>query len=130
MTVVTAPERRVDSAGAPRPPRTFRTLPARMQVYVATLVTISCAVLSYAVWRMPHDELPAFVILLALSTLTAAVKVALPLTQGGSTLSLSYVVNFGALLVLGPWLTVPIGIARSEERRVGKECRSRWSPYH
>src|SRR2546422_8825073 len=24
-----------------------------------------------------------------------------------------------------PWLT-----RRSEERRVGKECRSRWSPYH
>ena len=26
----------------------------------------------------------------------------------------------------------PTGIAaiRSEERRVGKECRSRWSPYH
>ena len=23
-----------------------------------------------------------------------------------------------------------IGICRSEERRVGKECRSRWSPYH
>src|SRR3712207_2807854 len=22
------------------------------------------------------------------------------------------------------------GILRSEERRVGKECRSRWSPYH
>ena len=22
------------------------------------------------------------------------------------------------------------GNARSEERRVGKECRSRWSPYH
>ena len=22
------------------------------------------------------------------------------------------------------------GIHRSEERRVGKECRSRWSPYH
>src|SRR2546422_11763064 len=22
------------------------------------------------------------------------------------------------------------GIGRSEERRVGKECRSRWSPYH
>src|SRR5256885_3502421 len=22
------------------------------------------------------------------------------------------------------------GAARSEERRVGKECRSRWSPYH
>src|SRR2546426_9727254 len=23
-----------------------------------------------------------------------------------------------------------INIQRSEERRVGKECRSRWSPYH
>ena len=22
------------------------------------------------------------------------------------------------------------GMTRSEERRVGKECRSRWSPYH
>ena len=25
------------------------------------------------------------------------------------------------------WLVLPL---RSEERRVGKECRSRWSPYH
>ena len=24
----------------------------------------------------------------------------------------------------------PIDLKRSEERRVGKECRSRWSPYH
>ena len=23
-----------------------------------------------------------------------------------------------------------LGFIRSEERRVGKECRSRWSPYH
>ena len=25
---------------------------------------------------------------------------------------------------------IPAENARSEERRVGKECRSRWSPYH
>src|SRR5260370_14183068 len=25
---------------------------------------------------------------------------------------------------------LPSGLLRSEERRVGKECRSRWSPYH
>ena len=24
----------------------------------------------------------------------------------------------------------PLTLERSEERRVGKECRSRWSPYH
>ena len=27
-------------------------------------------------------------------------------------------------------LGLPLGNTRSEERRVGKECRSRWSPYH
>ena len=26
--------------------------------------------------------------------------------------------------------TISLGNQRSEERRVGKECRSRWSPYH
>ena len=36
--------------------------------------------------------------------------------------------EFGAIRAVEidgePWLV------RSEERRVGKECRSRWSPYH
>ena len=27
-------------------------------------------------------------------------------------------------------ITGPEESVRSEERRVGKECRSRWSPYH
>ena len=30
--------------------------------------------------------------------------------------------------ILGLWGL--LGSGRSEERRVGKECRSRWSPYH
>ena len=29
-----------------------------------------------------------------------------------------------------PMIANFIDVARSEERRVGKECRSRWSPYH
>ena len=28
------------------------------------------------------------------------------------------------------WVKEALGDNRSEERRVGKECRSRWSPYH
>src|ERR1017187_2554486 len=36
---------------------------------------------------------------------------------------------------MGPVVSAKLGedvpdVARSEERRVGKECRSRWSPYH
>ena len=30
----------------------------------------------------------------------------------------------------GLTVSVTLFCARSEERRVGKECRSRWSPYH
>ena len=30
----------------------------------------------------------------------------------------------------GFWAEFPDLEYRSEERRVGKECRSRWSPYH
>ena len=44
--------------------------------------------------------------------------------------------NNGDCAVLIDW-RIPIATAlemmqeaRSEERRVGKECRSRWSPYH
>ena len=32
--------------------------------------------------------------------------------------------------VLLPLGTAALMVLRSEERRVGKECRSRWSPYH
>src|SRR3712207_6640250 len=35
-----------------------------------------------------------------------------------------YVFAFGAIAFYG------LMLGRSEERRVGKECRSRWSPYH
>ena len=30
----------------------------------------------------------------------------------------------------GPGGILTLALSRSEERRVGKECRSRWSPYH
>src|SRR2546430_17739447 len=58
-------------------------------------------------------------------------------------LSRKFVVVFvavsAALLLLAAWRLnrlafylspVALAVVRSEERRVGKECRSRWSPYH
>ena len=40
--------------------------------------------------------------------------------------------NKAALFVMPPILAaISVFLStRSEERRVGKECRSRWSPYH
>ena len=33
-------------------------------------------------------------------------------------------------LIMGYLVVTAVLVLRSEERRVGKECRSRWSPYH
>src|SRR3712207_7884030 len=53
------------------------------------------------VGRCPHEGLP---VLIARTAVSAAVR--------------------------APRAPTRPGRARSEERRVGKECRSRWSPYH
>ena len=41
-----------------------------------------------------------------------------------------YMKYFSSAGILGVWYTILSILSRSEERRVGKECRSRWSPYH
>src|ERR1035437_9911013 len=39
--------------------------------------------------------------------------------------------NYGAKVIIeNNWFFGSIDDGRSEERRVGKECRSRWTPYH
>ena len=48
--------------------------------------------------------------------------------NGGAAFILIYLV---CIILLGlPGMMSEFIIGRSEERRVGKECRSRWSPYH
>ena len=54
------------------------------------------------------------------STISAAAT-SLPLTNTNGTT--------GTISSAGSTYTATI-VDRSEERRVGKECRSRWSPYH
>ena len=45
------------------------------------------------------------------------------------SLGLTLLQRLHILPIIGEFLSV-ISPVRSEERRVGKECRSRWSPYH
>ena len=49
-----------------------------------------------------------------------------PDTKGGVKFNPDGTLDRGAMLAI----MNPDDKARSEERRVGKECRSRWSPYH
>ena len=41
----------------------------------------------------------------------------------------NWLIHTGSHIIYG-LIGLLIIFARSEERRVGKECRSRWSPYH
>src|SRR3712207_8549473 len=43
---------------------------------------------------------------------------------------LGLVHEFAAAVVAPAGIAFGVLVGRSEERRVGKECRSRWSPYH
>src|SRR3989454_11892184 len=93
--------------------------------YAATL-TAACGAGAYT-WAQPDSgALPLGVALSSSGALSGA-----PTDTGTSTFRAS--VTDGSktarrtltLQVVEPALTL-----RSEERRVGKECRSRWSPYH
>src|SRR5256886_5767009 len=50
----------------------------------------------------------------------------------GLGLDLVFVIGWSQILAPETLASARLGMigARSEERRVGKECRSRWSPYH
>src|SRR2546422_9601307 len=56
----------------------------------------------------------------------------LGLSTDTSTQELAALWSIGGGLEWRPisWFAIGSEVRRSEERRVGKECRSRWSPYH
>src|SRR5256885_15239916 len=58
------------------------------------------------------------------------IGVVLALMMFGSALSMFSIIGVVMLMGLVTKNAILLVDFRSEERRVGKECRSRWSPYH
>src|SRR3712207_7258935 len=64
------------------------------------------------------------------SDLRSAVSITPPTRQVGVLPSVRYPFSQLTSPTLGSASNYSNHLPRSEERRVGKECRSRWSPYH
>src|SRR2546430_17213202 len=89
----------------------------RALVALGAVAAIAAAVATYASGRaaLGADAAEELVVLVIVGALVRRLGIALP----GNGFS-SYILGVTAYAMLD----------RSEERRVGKECRSRWSPYH
>jgi diguanylate cyclase (GGDEF)-like protein/putative nucleotidyltransferase with HDIG domain len=86
-------------------------LPLRARAYVAAIVVVGAVLF---VTRLPFvrvDQPLLFLTLTVLSSAAAAFKVKLPLTSGGSTMSVSYAVDFASLLALGADATMVVAAA-------------------
>jgi diguanylate cyclase (GGDEF)-like protein/putative nucleotidyltransferase with HDIG domain len=81
-------------------------LPTSARVYVSTVVVLGLAMFFVYLPQVKFDQPLLLLGLLLLSSMSAALKVYLPLTTGGSTMSVSYAVDFASLLLLGPHETM------------------------
>ena len=81
-------------------------LPTAARVYVSTVVVLGTAMFFVYLPQVQIDQPLLLLGLLLLSSMSAALKVYLPLTTGGSTMSVSYAVDFASLLLLGPHATM------------------------
>jgi diguanylate cyclase (GGDEF)-like protein/putative nucleotidyltransferase with HDIG domain len=89
----------------------MKGLPLRARVFVGGVIAVGGALL---VLNFPLRTFAApglFLGLLLLSSITSVFKVTLPLARSGSTMSVSYAVDFATLLLLGPNETMIVAAA-------------------
>jgi diguanylate cyclase (GGDEF)-like protein len=91
----------------------MRSLPLAARLYVGGVIAVGAlllgAFLPVTVREFSHPVW--FVFLLLVSSITSAFKVSLPLARSGSTMSVSYAVDFLTLLLLGPNPTMLVAAA-------------------
>ena len=78
----------------------MKDLPVPARIYVAAVLTAGAVVLATFLPRV-IEPLGLFIGLLVISSAASAFKVTLPLASAGSTMSVSYAVDFASLLLLG-----------------------------
>jgi diguanylate cyclase (GGDEF)-like protein/putative nucleotidyltransferase with HDIG domain len=82
--------------------------PLAGQIYVSAMIALGAVVMFSALTSVQFSRPGLFAALLVLSLISSALKVDMPLGVGSSCISLSYAVDFTALLLLGPAPTMLI----------------------
>ena len=77
-------------------------LPVAARLFVLGMVAVGTVLLITLFPVKTITSVWPFLFLLALSSITSVFKVTLPLARSGSTMSVSYAVDFASLLLLGP----------------------------
>jgi diguanylate cyclase (GGDEF)-like protein/putative nucleotidyltransferase with HDIG domain len=85
-------------------------LPLAARLYVGATIVIGATLVVVLGPRSDFSNLPLFFFLLVTSALTSAFKVSLPLAKSGSTMSVSYSVDFASLLLLGANETMLVAV--------------------
>src|SRR5581483_8313257 len=105
----------------------MRDLPIAARLYVGAVLTAGAiTIVLYAPRSIGNPWLLA--LLLCCSSLASALKVSLPLATSGSTMSVSYAVDFASLLLLGADQTMIVGAASAFSQCTFR-TQSRSAPY-
>jgi diguanylate cyclase (GGDEF)-like protein/putative nucleotidyltransferase with HDIG domain len=88
----------------------MRSLPLSARLYIGATIALGALLVVSLGPRATFTSPLLFAVLLLTSTVTSAFKVSLPLAKSGSTMSVSYAVDFAALLVLGPNETMLVAV--------------------
>src|SRR5688572_31102301 len=94
----------------------MRALPLAARLYVGATIAV---VATLVVWLGPRSDfsnVTLFIVLLLTSAITSAFKVSLPLAKSGSTMSVSYAVDFASLLLLGPHETMLVAVTSASSQ--------------
>jgi diguanylate cyclase (GGDEF)-like protein/putative nucleotidyltransferase with HDIG domain len=88
----------------------MRSLPLPARLYVGATIAIGALLVVSLGPRSDFSNVYLFALLLITSAVTSAFKVSLPLAKSGSTMSVSYAVDFASLLLLGPNETMIVAV--------------------
>jgi diguanylate cyclase (GGDEF)-like protein len=80
----------------------IKPLSTLARTYMAAVILAGAIVFAVCLPLIALDDPVLFVVLLLLSSATAVLKVHLPLLTSSSTMSVSYAIDFAALLLIGP----------------------------